>query len=65
MAAFDRAVGQGALLAEQGRLVTFGIRPNAPETGYGYIERGPALDADGAYEVARFVEKPDSATAAD
>ncbi|MBI1260860.1 MAG: mannose-1-phosphate guanylyltransferase/mannose-6-phosphate isomerase [Rhizobiales bacterium] len=64
MAAFDRAVAQGAQLAAQGRLVTFGIRPSAPETGYGYIERGPALDADGAYEVARFVEKPDAATAA-
>ena len=41
------------------------MRPTAPETGYGYIERGAALaDAPGAYAVARFVEKPDAATAA-
>ena len=50
-AAFAAAVAQAARLAQQGRLVTFGIRPAAPETGYGYIE------ADGD-EVLRFVEKP-------
>lgn len=49
--AFAQAVEQAAALAAQGRLVTFGIRPEAPETGYGYIEsRGN--------EVLRFVEKP-------
>jgi mannose-1-phosphate guanylyltransferase len=49
--AFARAVAQAAALAGEGRLVTFGIRPEAPETGYGYIEsRGN--------EVLRFVEKP-------
>ena len=44
--------------AASGRLVTFGITPVAPETGYGYVEAGPAL-ADGVHEVRRFVEKPD------
>ena len=50
-AAFAAAVAQASQLAQQGRLVTFGIRPAAPETGYGYIE------ANGN-EVLRFVEKP-------
>jgi mannose-1-phosphate guanylyltransferase len=42
--------------------VTFGIAPDRPETGYGYIKRGDAL-ADGAWRAARFAEKPDRATA--
>lgn len=50
-----------------GRLVTLGARPDRPETGYGYIRVGAALDggnrADHAFEVERFVEKPDRATA--
>lgn len=45
-----------------GKLVTFGISPTAPETGYGYIEAG-AASGDGAHAVARFVEKPDLARA--
>ncbi len=49
--AFARAVDDASALARQGQLVTFGIRPSAPETGYGYIE------ADG-HRVLRFVEKP-------
>ncbi|HET9653227.1 MAG TPA: sugar phosphate nucleotidyltransferase, partial [Usitatibacter sp.] len=49
--AFRQAVARACELATQGRLVTFGIRPQAPETGYGYIE------ADGN-KVLRFVEKP-------
>ena len=61
-AAFCVAVHQGALLAAQGKLVTFGIQPTAPETGYGYIQLGEALPS-GAYQVAQFVEKPDLATA--
>ena len=44
------------------RIVTFGIIPNTPETGYGYIKRGTALSLD-IFEVERFVEKPDSVTA--
>jgi mannose-1-phosphate guanylyltransferase / mannose-6-phosphate isomerase len=50
--------------AERGRLVTFGIHPRGPDTGYGYIQRGPALRDDGkAFAVSRFVEKPDAETA--
>ncbi|HZW14140.1 MAG TPA: mannose-1-phosphate guanylyltransferase/mannose-6-phosphate isomerase [Noviherbaspirillum sp.] len=49
--AFAEAVAEARKLAEQGNLVTFGIKPNTPETGYGYIE------ADG-HRVLRFVEKP-------
>ncbi len=53
---FTDAVGKAVELAQKGRLVTFGIKPTAPETGYGYIE------ADG-YNVKRFVEKPSLDTA--
>lgn len=64
VAAFRAAAAQGAQLARSGKLVTFGIRPAAPETGYGYIKRGSPLGgADGAFEVDRFVEKPDLPTA--
>lgn len=56
--AFHAAVERGLAQAESGRLVTFGIVPDAPETGYGYIERGQG--SDGCFEVARFVEKPDT-----
>lgn len=61
--AFHRAVKEAAALADQGRLVTFGIVPGRPETGYGYIERGETLG--GGWSVARFVEKPDAARAAE
>ncbi|HJW25220.1 MAG TPA: mannose-1-phosphate guanylyltransferase/mannose-6-phosphate isomerase [Rhodocyclaceae bacterium] len=61
-AAFCGAVAKAAVLAEQGKLVTFGIRPTAPETGYGYIRLGAALE-DGACLVEQFVEKPDLAKA--
>jgi mannose-1-phosphate guanylyltransferase / mannose-6-phosphate isomerase len=63
VAAFQAAVRQGALLAQDGVVVTFGITPDAPETGYGYIQSGDAFGADGAKRIARFVEKPDLATA--
>lgn len=62
-AAFHSAVLQGHDLAASGKLVTFGIVPGSPETGYGYIEQGEVLSDAGAREVARFVEKPDLATA--
>jgi mannose-1-phosphate guanylyltransferase len=52
------SVDTAARAAAAGRLVTFGITPAGPETGYGYIEAGKAL-GDGTSEVARFVEKPD------
>jgi mannose-1-phosphate guanylyltransferase/mannose-6-phosphate isomerase len=54
--AFHAAVQRAAAQAQTGKLVTFGIVPDGPETGYGYIERGPG--GDGCFEVARFVEKP-------
>jgi mannose-1-phosphate guanylyltransferase/mannose-6-phosphate isomerase len=69
-AAFQRVVSQGAQLAGAGAIVTFGITPDAPETGYGYIQSGAAYaspagttDAAAAHLIARFVEKPDLATA--
>ena len=63
-AAFAAAVGRAAAMVEEGALATFGIVPQGPETGYGYIRRGSAVDgADGCYQVERFVEKPDRATA--
>ena len=60
---FRAAVRQVAPHAEAGRLITFGIVPNAPETGYGYIKAGAPLDESGVCAVERFVEKPDVATA--
>lgn len=61
---FRAAVAAAVPAALAGRLVTFGIAPGAPETGYGYIEAGAELAATpGVREVARFVEKPDLATA--
>lgn len=62
--AFEAAVRRASVAAAQGKLVTFGIEPAHPETGYGYIQSGAALAAaEGCFEVARFVEKPDAVTA--
>ncbi|MBP2232948.1 mannose-1-phosphate guanylyltransferase/mannose-1-phosphate guanylyltransferase/mannose-6-phosphate isomerase [Azospirillum agricola] len=59
VAAFHEAIGVAVRAARTDRLVTFGIAPTVPETGYGYIRRGGFLnDADGAFAVAAFVEKP-------
>lgn len=61
-AAFADAVADGArVAAETDRLVTFGVAPTRPETGYGYLELGP--ERDGYHELAAFHEKPDDATA--
>ena len=63
--AFLAAIERAAEAARAGFLVTFGVTPERAETGYGYIERGKKLGAaHGAFAVARFVEKPDAATAA-
>jgi mannose-1-phosphate guanylyltransferase len=62
VAAFSRAVEAARQLADEGWLVTFGILPTKAETGFGYIEKGHPLNGDG-FQVARFVEKPDAATA--
>jgi mannose-1-phosphate guanylyltransferase/mannose-1-phosphate guanylyltransferase/mannose-6-phosphate isomerase len=61
-AAFRAAIRAATPLVEQGWLATFGITPDGPETGYGYIKRGEPL-ADGVARVDSFVEKPDRATA--
>ncbi|MGO3058395.1 MAG: mannose-1-phosphate guanylyltransferase/mannose-6-phosphate isomerase [Halomonas sp.] len=54
--AFAHAVEQGHMLSQEGKLVTFGITPSSPHTGYGYIKRGKALTQ--GFLVAAFVEKP-------
>ncbi|WP_392389673.1 mannose-1-phosphate guanylyltransferase/mannose-6-phosphate isomerase [Aeromonas caviae] len=59
---FVAVVESAKLHAEQGKLVTFGIVPTGPETGYGYIKQGSPL-SDAGFEVERFVEKPDLPTA--
>lgn len=56
--AFHAAIARALPLVRQGWLVTFGITPDQPETGYGYIRLGSRL-AEGAYRVDHFVEKPD------
>ncbi len=66
--AFHNAVEAAIPLALNGKLVTFGIVPDAPETGYGYIRRGEVCHAKTsvdsvAFKVAQFVEKPDADTA--
>jgi mannose-1-phosphate guanylyltransferase/mannose-6-phosphate isomerase len=64
---FHQILGQGEGLAEEGHLVTFGIVPTGPETGYGYIQGGAGIgvgsDASAPMHIKRFVEKPDEATA--
>ncbi len=64
-AAFREAVVLAVHAAEAGNIVTFGMTPTGPETGYGYIQRGANLpDLEGVSKVRRFVEKPDAKTAA-
>jgi mannose-1-phosphate guanylyltransferase len=60
--AFAAAIDAALPLVERGWLATFGITPDGPETGYGYIRIGEEV-APGAHSVARFVEKPDLETA--
>ncbi len=61
VAAFHRAIDVAAEAARDGALATFGIVPDAPETGFGYVRRG--APQGGAYRIAQFVEKPDLARA--
>jgi mannose-1-phosphate guanylyltransferase/mannose-6-phosphate isomerase len=67
-AAFRAAVAQAVPAARDGRLVTFGIAPDRPETGYGWLELGPSPDPaagpPGPRPLVRFVEKPNAAAAA-
>ena len=60
---FVAAVREGGVNAGQGALVTFGIVPDGPETGYGYIKRNGEISGTAAFTVASFVEKPDLQTA--
>jgi mannose-1-phosphate guanylyltransferase/mannose-6-phosphate isomerase len=62
VSAFHRAVRSGLAAAQAGKLVTFGVVPTKPETGYGYIRRGGG--AGPVYPIREFVEKPDAARAA-
>lgn len=61
--AFATAVENAVRLSEKGWLVTFGIQPQYPETGFGYIEAGGSAGEAGGLKVSRFVEKPDLKTA--
>jgi mannose-1-phosphate guanylyltransferase len=62
--AFHAAIGVAERAAAMGRMVTFGVIPKGPETGFGYLETGAPLEnAPGAFEVARFTEKPELAKA--
>ena len=61
--AFLQAIAQALLSAKQGKLVTFGLVPSVPETGYGYIQKGAQLGGENGYCVEQFVEKPDQETA--
>jgi mannose-1-phosphate guanylyltransferase len=66
VAAFDRAIEEAVVLARRGDLVTIGIEPTRPATGFGYIRLGEALSVEGAPSARRvvdFVEKPDADTA--
>ena len=64
--ALQVALQAATAAARAGQIVTFGMKPTAPETGYGYIEIGAPLSEGGdVFAVARFLEKPDAATAAD
>ncbi|HAU23251.1 MAG TPA: mannose-1-phosphate guanylyltransferase/mannose-6-phosphate isomerase, partial [Gammaproteobacteria bacterium] len=58
VAEFEQSIQSAIKLARQGLLVTFGIVPGSPETGYGYVKKGEAL-AEDAFRVSKFVEKPD------
>ncbi len=60
---FHNTIQEGAKLAEQGYLITFGVVPDKPETGYGYIKQGANVDGSSAYSISAFVEKPDTQTA--
>ncbi len=66
-AGFRAAVADACVIAREGAVVTFGIVPSKPETGYGYIRQGPAYEIKGlagsAYLLNGFVEKPDAETA--
>ncbi len=66
VSALHEAIAEGYSLAQQNYMITFGIVPDAPETGYGYIKKGASItdrSESGAVGIAEFVEKPDLETA--
>ena len=63
--AFTQAVKNAIPLAQAGKLVTFGVVPTQPHTGYGYIKRGNSVSDSSGYDVNAFVEKPSSSVAAE
>lgn len=63
LGAFHDAIARGAAAARDGALVTFGVAPDRPETGYGYLELARASEGGEAVDLASFHEKPDRATA--
>ncbi|HJQ58683.1 MAG TPA: mannose-1-phosphate guanylyltransferase/mannose-6-phosphate isomerase [Vineibacter sp.] len=58
-AKFHESIARGMAAARSGMLVTFGVKPDNPDTGYGYIQVGAPLGGDGVFVVDRFIEKPD------
>lgn len=63
VSAFKTAVAAAMPLCAQGQLVTFGVMPERPETGFGYLKQGEKIDGSCGYRVGHFAEKPDLATA--
>lgn len=63
IASFQHTIAKAVSSAEAGKLITFGVTPENPETGYGYIRAGQPLADDAGYLVERFEEKPDAVTA--
>jgi len=61
--AFRTAIRRAGEAAATGRLVTFGIKPTGPKTGFGYIRQGPEIRGSGVHGIERFVEKPELAAA--
>jgi len=60
---FNETIQSAILLAEEGKLVTFGIVPSKPETGYGYIKQGKTIPDSSAFHISQFYEKPDAVLA--
>ena len=63
--AFNQSIKDALPLAENGKLVTFGIVPTKPETGYGYIKKGAIIEGSHAYQIESFFEKPNKEAAQD
>ena len=63
LAGFRLAIKAAVPIVSQGYLVTFGIRPESPSTGYGYIEKGESIAGSSGFEVLNFIEKPEKSVA--